>query len=319
MKYNLEKASKGLLDFHTHSTCSDGGDSPAELVKRAKIQGVSAIALTDHNVINGLEEFNYECSKEGIFSIPFGTEIHIELPKGIPQGDDNEAPDMIILGKNPKRLERFVEYQNIVRDYRVNTFVPRTFERLREMGFNVPEITNEELRDINDLRVFYKFISLEENLGKLVNYIQNVDKKATEEEIRAKPKSWLNKYVFAVNMPGYTNRLKGFKLEDALGLVEDINCKLFIAHPGGEYGFLSDSVLDYLIKNGIHGIGTRSYFNTQKQNEKFDKLAGKYNLICSGGSDCHGDKGPFKIGIYDRPNNQIPKEVLKELWESLPE
>lgn len=63
----------------------------------------------------------------------------------------------------------------------------------------------------------------------------------------------------------------------------------------------------------------RSYFNTQEQNVKFDNLAREYSLTRSGGSDYHGPTGAFEIGIYDRPQNQLPKDILKELWESLPD
>ncbi len=98
-----------------------------------------------------------------------------------------------------------------------------------------------------------------------------------------------------------------------------MNCKLFIAHPGGEYGFLSDAMLNCFIERGVPGIEVRNYFNSPEQNKKFDSLAEKYNLIRSGGSDCHGDKGPFKIGIYDRPENQVPKDILEELIDRLPD
>ena len=127
------------------------------------------------------------------------------------------------------------------------------------------------------------------------------------------------KQVYSVGKPGYLKRFEGFGLEDALGLADDINCRLIIAHPGGEYGFLSESVLNFFIKEKVHGIETRSYFNTAEQNSKFDEIARKHDLIRSGGSDCHGDQGAFEIGMHDRPNNQIPKDVLKELWESLPQ
>ena len=63
----------------------------------------------------------------------------------------------------------------------------------------------------------------------------------------------------------------------------------------------------------------RNYFNSPEQNAQFDKLAEERRLIRSGGSDCHGDNGPFKIGMYDRPQNQLPEEVFEELWGSLPE
>ena len=46
-----------MIDLHTHSTFSDGSCSPTELVQLAKNIGLSAIALTDHNTISGLEEF----------------------------------------------------------------------------------------------------------------------------------------------------------------------------------------------------------------------------------------------------------------------
>ncbi|MEK6859642.1 MAG: hypothetical protein AABX54_02395 [Nanoarchaeota archaeon] len=62
----------------------------------------------------------------------------------------------------------------------------------------------------------------------------------------------------------------------------------------------------------------RNYFNSPEQNAKFDGLAREHSLVRAGGSDCHGDKGPFKIGIHDRPQNQLPKDILEELWDNLP-
>ena len=91
------KFSQGLLDFHTQTNHSDGRDSPTELVKRAKKEGVTALALTDHNVDTGLEEFNLACKKCGIFAIPYGTEIYAELPDEILEPGENDAPDLIIL------------------------------------------------------------------------------------------------------------------------------------------------------------------------------------------------------------------------------
>lgn len=63
----LSRYKQGLLDFHTHSTHSDGADTPKEVVEKARAHGISAIALTDHNVISGLEEFNAYCKEVDIF------------------------------------------------------------------------------------------------------------------------------------------------------------------------------------------------------------------------------------------------------------
>lgn len=45
-----------IADLHTHSTASDGQYTPAELVKLAKDRGIEALALTDHDTVDGLEE-----------------------------------------------------------------------------------------------------------------------------------------------------------------------------------------------------------------------------------------------------------------------
>jgi putative hydrolase len=49
-----------IYDFHTHSTLSDGGLSPIELVRRAKVHGYTALAITDHAGVGSLERFAYE-------------------------------------------------------------------------------------------------------------------------------------------------------------------------------------------------------------------------------------------------------------------
>ena len=46
-----------IIDLHAHSTASDGSYSPTELAEHAKEIGLSAIALTDHDTVDGLEEF----------------------------------------------------------------------------------------------------------------------------------------------------------------------------------------------------------------------------------------------------------------------
>lgn len=308
----------GLLDFHTHSTHSDGGDTPTELVKRAKQQGVSAMALTDHNVISGLDEFNNACIDENIIAIPFGTEIHAELPKDVLGTDDNEAPDMIILGKNAKP-EHLNDYHQILKKYRFKTFYPQTITGLEKIGLYFPKVSLEQLaNDLGVPSVFHDFVLERNNLGILVKYVQEQDSLFTEEQIRKNPIRFVNRYLYAIGKPAYVKRLEGFGIKEAISLAESMNCRLFIAHPGGEFGSLSDSALNYLIEQRVHGIEIRSYFNSPEQNQRFGELAEKHRLLKSGGSDCHGDKGPFMIGCYDRPQNQLPKELFEQLWFNLP-
>jgi predicted metal-dependent phosphoesterase TrpH len=59
-----------IYDLHCHSTASDGALSPAELVRRAHRQGVTALALTDHDTTAGLDEAQRAAKTEGLRFIP---------------------------------------------------------------------------------------------------------------------------------------------------------------------------------------------------------------------------------------------------------
>jgi predicted metal-dependent phosphoesterase TrpH len=59
-----------MIDLHTHSTASDGSYSPRELIREASRRGLNAIALTDHDTIDGLQEGRDEAEKLGIHFLP---------------------------------------------------------------------------------------------------------------------------------------------------------------------------------------------------------------------------------------------------------
>ena len=65
-----------VFDLHSHSTCSDGLLSPAQLTERAVLKGVTALALTDHDDVSGLEEAKHAADEWGIEIIP-GVEISV--------------------------------------------------------------------------------------------------------------------------------------------------------------------------------------------------------------------------------------------------
>ena len=74
-----------LIDLHMHSTASDGSESPAEIIRRAKEKGLRSIALTDHDTVSGLREFLAAAQEENLDAIPgvelstlmFSKELHI--------------------------------------------------------------------------------------------------------------------------------------------------------------------------------------------------------------------------------------------------
>ena len=70
-----------MIDLHTHSTSSDGTYTPTQLVDHAVEKGISVLALTDHDTIDGLKEASDEAERVGLKFVP-GIELNIEWPTG---------------------------------------------------------------------------------------------------------------------------------------------------------------------------------------------------------------------------------------------
>ena len=69
-----------FIDLHTHSYCSDGTFSPEGIVLLAKKEGLSAVALTDHDTIDGIALFMEAGAKHGVETVP-GVEFAALWPK----------------------------------------------------------------------------------------------------------------------------------------------------------------------------------------------------------------------------------------------
>lgn len=69
------------VDLHVHSNASDGTESPSEVVRRAVSAGLSAVALTDHDTLEGVDEAAQEARRQGIELIP-GVELACEWDRG---------------------------------------------------------------------------------------------------------------------------------------------------------------------------------------------------------------------------------------------
>ena len=94
-----------MFDIHTHSTHSDGTDTPAELVAKARAVGLSLFALTDHDSLRGIPEAARAAREIGL---PFlaGCELEAEYEDtlhilGIGLDIENEALKALIREKGP--------------------------------------------------------------------------------------------------------------------------------------------------------------------------------------------------------------------------
>ncbi|WP_243184243.1 PHP domain-containing protein [Clostridium beijerinckii] len=98
---------ENIIDLHTHTVMSDGSDTPKELIKIASEKNIKAVALTDHDSIEGNEEAANEAKKRNIDFLP-GIEISAKY-------DNNRLVHILGLGidmNNRKFLESYNKIKN---------------------------------------------------------------------------------------------------------------------------------------------------------------------------------------------------------------
>ncbi|AUG58481.1 PHP domain-containing protein [Acetivibrio saccincola] len=275
-----------FIDLHTHSTVSDGTMTPSELVRHAKKSGLSAIALTDHDTIDGVDEAMKEGKSAGIEVIA-GVEISADF-----------APhsEMHLLGYffdgNHKNITSLLERLKASRDERN----PKIIKKLNELGI---DITLEEVKaEAKD-----KLVGRPHIASVLVKkgYVKNISEA-------------FEKYI-SVGRPAYVKREKLLPKE-AIEEIKKCGGIPVLAHPI-YLGVRTIEELNALLKElkgyGLEGIEVFYSDNMPHETILFLKLAVEYDLVPTGGSDFHGYLKPhISIGT-GRGDLYVPYKVLEEM------
>ena len=283
-----------MIDLHLHSTCSDGLDTPSKIIDKASKQKLKAIALTDHDSIDGIKEFlNYGEDKE-IIVIP-GIEISIRHePK-------RELEDVHIVGLNiDYTSSQLIKILNQQLEGRLNQ-KKEICKRLRnELGYNL---------DYEEVKALAK--------GKTVGrpHIVKIMEKNNPVKVKGKTKNELFKMI-SLGGIAYVDREFELNLEESIELIEASGGIPILAHPGIYEVSNRAKFIDFCVSAGIRGIEieypyakNRPWENTDKKDWAqtffptfYASLAEKHNLIRSGGSDYHGDNKNIKIGEVAVPD-----------------
>jgi hypothetical protein len=289
-----------MIDFHLHSTSSDGLDTPSQLIDKAIELNLKAIALTDHDTIIGLEEFISYGEEKDLIVIP-GIEISIRHePK-------RDLIDVHIIGLN-------IDYQSIKLTKAMEVQIKGRIDqkkaicaRLRnELEF---DITFEEVSAIAG--------------GKIIGrpHIVEIMIKNNPHLIEGKSKNDLFKMI-SVGGPAYVDREVELNFEESIDLIKAADGVSILAHPGIYDVSDRAKFIEFCANTGIEGIEieytyskNRPYYETDKAKwaqtffpNYYRKMAEKHNLIMSGGSDYHGGKKGIRIGEAN-----VPNEYLKRL------
>lgn len=244
----------GTIDLHLHTTCSDGLDTPEELVDVAVERGYRYISITDHDTVEGVVRGNEAAKGKPIELIP-----GIELSSM--HGDD----DIHILG--------------YYFDYTVPEFVERIAffkERRADRAEAIVQALNSLGLDINIDTVLK--IAHGAPLGR-----PHIAAALLSEELVDTYNEAFDRYIGA-HGPAYVPKYQ-ISPREAIELIRSSGGVPVAAHPGVVD---NDDLIVEMVGYGLMGIECVHPLHTQSMRRRYERLAGKHGLICTGGSDWHG-------------------------------
>jgi predicted metal-dependent phosphoesterase TrpH len=272
------------IDLHVHTMASDGTLSPADLVQYAKARGLEAIAVTDHDTVEGLDEAVAEGITTGLEVVP-GVEISADHAEGA----------LHILGyyldfKSSALLKRLA----VLQDARAERN-PKIVRKLQALGFAI------------------SFAEIEQEAGSgLVgrpHFAQVLLKKGYVKSMQEAFDKYLKKGAAA-----YEEKFR-FPVPEAISMIADAGGIPVLGHPAtlNCNGLQLEANIKAWKGVGLQGIEVYYSDHDAAQTSGYAALARRYGLIPTGGSDFHGSmiKG-IELGV-GKGNLNIPYSVLQEL------
>ena len=267
-----------FADLHLHTQFSDGTYSPEELVSQARLHGLSAIALTDHDTVEGCERTARACEAAGIEFVP-GTELTAEQ-------DGNE---LHILGylfdiENPRLLTEVAKFQ-AVRQNRIREMVARLNQA------HVP-LSAESVFALANCRA--------PGRPHVARALVAAGLCATLDEAFER---FLKK-----NRPAFVPKFK-MSAAQAIELIHHAGGAAVMAHPGLNR---TDEVIPGMVEAGLDGIECFHTKHSTATSEHYLEIAERFGLLVTGGSDCHGlSKGKPLIGSIKLPYQHVARLRLR--------
>ncbi|MGW9175112.1 PHP domain-containing protein [Streptomyces decoyicus] len=276
------------IDLHTHSTASDGTDTPAELVRGAAAAGLDVVALTDHDTVGG--------HAEACAALPAGLTLvtGAELSCRI----DGVSLHMLAYLFDPEEPELARE-RELVRDDRV----PRAqgmVAKLRELG--VPVTWEQVARIAGDGAVGRPHIATAlVDLG----LIDTVSDAFTSEWLANDGRAYVEKH-----------ELDPF---DAIRLVKAAGGVTVFAHPLAvkRGSCVPESAIAELAAAGLDGIEVDHMDHDAPTRARLRGLAADLGLLTTGSSDYHGSRKTCRLGEYTT-DPEIYGEIVRRATGAFP-
>ena len=274
-----------MYDLHVHTTASDGLLTPPEVIDLAVKIGLTGVAITDHDTLNGLEP-----AREYIRL----NNINLDLVPGIEINTDVEIGEVHILGyyidPADQRLRSRLEGIKGFRRERAMGMI----ERLAQMGFPITAEAVEGWAKGDLIGRPHIAMALKEK-----GYVESI-------------KEAFDKYI-AQGRPAYVPRYK-FPPAEAIALIHQAGGIAVLAHPG----LIKDAkTVTEIIALGINGLEVYYPEHNGTQIKYYKQVAERHGLAVTGGSDFHGmdsmesHSGLGAAGLDDQVLFSIKQNLIK--------
>ena len=270
------------VDLHMHTTHSDGSCSPEELMRQCKEKNLACVSVTDHDTMSGFEACEREAVRQGIELIP-GIEISVIFEPGT----------LHILGyylnrQHPELCKKLEEIQKARRERNLNII-----KKLNEAGLEITmgEVASEASGGDPGLsgkqigRPHYAKVLLKKG------YVRNLEEAFSKYLGRGRA-AYVDKRLLAS--------------QEAIELINRAGGVASVAHPKQmrlDEGPL-DKEMKKLARQGLGGIEVYNSCQSHQENGIYLKIARRYNLVPTGGSDFHGSNKPgVELGFLGKGVN----------------
>ncbi|MGW7199580.1 PHP domain-containing protein [Streptomyces chryseus] len=276
------------IDLHTHSTASDGTDTPAELVRNAAAAGLDVVALTDHDSTRGHAEA-IAALPDGL-TLVTGAELSCRL--------DGIGLHMLAYLFDPDEPELARE-RELVRDDRV----PRAramVGKLRDLG--VPVEWDQVARIAGDGSVGRPHVA---SALMEIGVVETVSDAFTPEWLGNGGRAYVDKH-----------ELDPF---EAIRLVKAAGGVTVFAHPGAAKrgATVPESAIAALAAAGLDGIEVDHMDHDEPARARLRGLAADLGLLVTGSSDYHGSRKTVRLGEYTT-DPEIYGEITRRATGAFP-
>ena len=269
-----------MIDLHTHTTCSDGTDSPRELVNKAIVQGLQVLGISDHDTTAGWEEATQ--TLRGSLQLALGAEISCLTQDGI-------SVHMLGMLFDPKHAE-MQQVLEETRDGRLPR-MRKMIEKMREEGMDI---------SIEDVE---KAMPAGATMGRPHLADALVAKKIVKSRDEAFIDLLHNDSRFYVSHAAPTPA-------EAIALIRRAGGVAVIAHPFASHRgqILQSEDFAELVAAGLNGIEVDHRDQNPDERAMLRVIARELDLVVTGSSDYHGT---------GKLNSLAENHTHREQWEKL--